>query len=70
VGKRNLEGDGWADQSRLARTAAFLRGDPDLVPRGVFRYSSFEEAEAWMSRMMIVTHARRKRTTLSASADR
>jgi hypothetical protein len=70
VGHRNPGGDAWADQRSLARTATFLRGHPQLVPRGVYRYSSFEEADAWMSRMMIVTRERRSRKTSSASAGR
>ncbi len=59
VGRRAPGPDGWSDQGRLARTAAFLRGDAALVPRGVFRFSSFDEADAWMTRMMIATHERR-----------
>jgi hypothetical protein len=55
VGKRLDNGDGLADQGRLARTAALLRGTPRLAPRGVYRFSSFEEAEAWMNRAMAET---------------
>ena len=33
-----MAGDAWADQGRLTRTAAFLRGHAGLVPRGVFRF--------------------------------
>jgi hypothetical protein len=29
----------------------------------VFRFSSFDEANAWMTRMMIVTHERRRPPT-------
>jgi hypothetical protein len=60
----------WTDQGRLSRTATFLRGHDGLVPRGVFRFSSFEEADAWMATMMTAEHARRSRTTSSASAER
>jgi hypothetical protein len=67
VGHRSTEGDAWADQGRLTRTAAFLRGHAGLVPRGVFRFSSFEEADAWMTRMMTAEHGRRSLTTSSAS---
>jgi hypothetical protein len=70
IGSRSGEGDAWADQGRLARTAAMLRGGPGLVPRGVFRFSSFEEADAWMTKMMIAAHERLSRTTSSASAGR
>jgi hypothetical protein len=70
VGRRSAEGDGWTDQGRLTRTAAFLRGHAGLVPRGVFRFSSFEEADAWMIRMMAEQHGRRSPTTSSASVGR
>ena len=68
VGRRSVQGDAWADQGRLARTAALLRGGRGLVPRGVYRFSSFEEADAWMTRMMIAAQERRSPTTSSASA--
>jgi hypothetical protein len=67
VGHRSTEGDAWADQGRLARTAALLRGHVGLVPRGVYRFSSFKEADDWMIRTMAEAHERRNLTTLSAS---
>ena len=70
VGHRALDGDAWADQGRLSRTAVFLRGSAALVPRGVFRFRSFDEADAWMSRMMVATHGRRSPPTSPASAGR
>jgi hypothetical protein len=70
IGSRSADGDAWADQGRLARTAAMLRGGAGLVPRGVFRFSSFEEADAWMTKMMIAAHERRSPTTSSESAGR
>lgn len=70
VGRPDIAGDAWADQARLARTATFLRGDAGLAPRGVFRFGSFQEADAWMTRMMIVTHERLSRRASSASAVR
>ena len=70
VGRRSPAGDAWQDQARLARTAAFLRGTTALVPRGVFRFSSFEEADTWMNTMLVATHERRSRRTSSASAGR
>jgi hypothetical protein len=42
-----------ADQAALAQTAALLRGTADLVPRGVYRFSSFEEADAYL----VIAHA-------------
>jgi hypothetical protein len=68
VGRRLEYGDAWADQGRLARTAAFLRGC-GLAPRGVFRFSSFEEADAWMTKMMIATLERRSPATLIRTKD-
>jgi hypothetical protein len=65
-----MDGDAWSDQGRLARTSAMLRGGPGLVPRGVYRFSSFEEADAWMTTMMISARERRSRKTSSASAGR
>jgi len=59
VGTRSVRGDAWADQGRLARTAALLRGRRGLVPRGVYRFSSFDEADAWMTKMMIAERDRR-----------
>jgi len=70
VGRRRSDGDALADQGRLARTAALLRGTTRLVPRGVYRFSSFVEAEAWLTRTMMRTHALRNRKTSSGSAER
>jgi hypothetical protein len=70
IGSRTLEGDAWADQGRLVRTAALLRGGSGLVPRGVYRPSSFEEADAWLTKMMVAAQERRSPTTSSASAGR
>jgi len=70
IGTRSGEGDAWADQGRLARTAALLRGGHGLVPRGVYRFFSFEEADAWMTKMMIAAQERRSPPTSSASAGR
>lgn len=49
------------DQGGLARTAARLRGTAALAPRGVYRFSSFEEADAWMTQMVLCTHERLSR---------
>lgn len=68
VGARRAAGGGLTDQGRLARTAALLRGTGRLVPRGVYRFDSFEEAHAWMNDMILRTHERLNRKTSSASA--
>ena len=68
VGTRKAESAPLADQAGLARTAAMLRGTPRLVPCGVYRFSSFEEADAWMTRMTLRTLEHRSLKTSSASA--
>lgn len=35
-----------AGQAALARTAALLRGTTHLAPRGVYRFSSHDDADA------------------------
>lgn len=58
------------DPSALQRTLAAVRRTGSLVPRGVYRFRSFEEADAWMTRMMARTHVSRSSTTSSASPAR
>ena len=67
VGRRAIDGP---EIGQLQRTLAALRGTGALVPRGVYRFITFEEADAWMTRMMAVTHANRRSKTSPASADR
>jgi len=54
----------------LQRTLAAVRATGALVPRGVYRFVSFEEADAWMTRMMARTHANLRSKTSSESAAR
>ena len=68
VGTRRIDTSSMADQAALARTAALVRGTAHLAPRGVYRFSSFDEADAWMTRMLLRTHERQSRKTSSASA--
>lgn len=63
-----MDGGALEDQGRLARTAALLRGTAWLVPRGVYRFASFDEADAWMNEMILHTHERLNRKTSSESA--
>lgn len=67
-GHRRADGDALADQGRLARTAAMLRGTAGLVPRGIYRFASFDEADSWMSEMILHTHERLSRKTSSDCA--
>ena len=54
----------------LQRTLSKLRGTGVLIPRGVFRFTSFEETDAWMTRTMARTHASRKSKISRGSAAR
>jgi hypothetical protein len=70
VGGRKTDQGAWTDQGALARTAALLRGHAALVPTGVYRFASFEEADAWMTETLRRTHERLSRLTSSGSAGR
>ena len=70
VGNRQSDGVGLDDQGRLARKAALLRGTAWLVPRGVYRFASFDEADTWLSEMMRRTHAHLNLQTSSESVAR
>jgi hypothetical protein len=50
------------DAAILQRTMNRLRG-PALVPRGVYRFATHEEADEWMMRQIVATHARRNSKT-------
>ena len=58
------------DAAALQRTLAAIRRTGAVVPRGVFRFRSFEEADAWMTRMMARTHASRSSKTSPESPER
>jgi hypothetical protein len=71
VGRRKIEHpDRWAEIDRLLETAWALRPTRALVPRGVYRFSSFEEADAWMIRTMARTLALHAKKTSSVSVER
>ena len=55
------------DAARLQRTLNRLRG-PALVRRGVYRYSSFEEADRWMMSQIARSAAHLNSKTSSPSA--
>jgi hypothetical protein len=59
-----------SDLAALQRMLAAVRRTGTLVPRGVYRFQSFEEADAWMTRMLARTHVSRSSTTLPASVAR
>jgi hypothetical protein len=57
------------DVARLQRTLNRLRGG-GLVPRGLYRFSSFEDADTWMMRQMAQSAARQSSNTSSPSVTR
>lgn len=67
VGRRRVDRD---DPGALQHTLAAVRATGAVIPRGVYRFSSFEEADAWMTRTMARTHASLRSKTSSESAVR
>ena len=66
VGCRRVDRD---TPGALQRTMAHVRGTGAVVPRGVYRFTSFEEANAWMTRTMARTHASlRSKISLGSAA--
>jgi hypothetical protein len=70
VGSRITDVFSWDDVKQLTLTAEVLRGTPRLVPKGVYRFETFEEADRWMIEKMALTHARHGRTMSPGSAER
>jgi hypothetical protein len=70
VGTRTAVGGGIAEQGAYVHTAAALRGTEFLVPRGVYRFQSFDEAESWLDTTIRRTHARLSRPISPGSAGR
>ncbi len=62
VSRRNEGQDLIRDVDILQRTINRLRGQ-DLVRRGVYRFRTHQEADAWMTREMASTHALRSSKT-------
>ena len=62
VSRRRQGQDAVRDAAILQRTINRLRGGA-LVPRGVYRFRTHEEADEWMTREMASTHARRSSKT-------
>lgn len=62
VSRRREGADLLRDVAILQRTINRLRGGA-LVPRGVYRFRSHEEADEWMTRQIARTHARRSSKT-------
>jgi hypothetical protein len=51
VGKRKPK-QGLEANREWLRTVAKLRGDRPFIPKGVYRFDSFEEAQAWHFKMI------------------
>jgi hypothetical protein len=51
VGRRRW-GQGLAATAPLLRLSLQLRGDKPFLPRGVYRFGSFEESEEWTLKML------------------
>jgi hypothetical protein len=51
VGRRKAVA-GFAGAETLLRLAVELRGGRPFVPKGVHRFATFEESDAWLIRMM------------------
>ena len=62
VSRRGDGEDVLQDIAILQRTVNRLRGCA-LVLKGVYRFESHEEADAWMTRQIAATHARRNLKT-------
>ncbi len=54
---RKEDGDLFKDLEILLQTVSDLRGE-SLIPSGVYRFKTFEEADRWMIRTIASTHAR------------
>ena len=71
VGQRNVQSPNvWEAVRQLTETAERLRGSRALVPRGVHRFKTFEEAHEWMLEKIASTHASRGRKISQKSAPR
>jgi hypothetical protein len=71
VGKRRVNGgDVWQAVRQLTETAEQIRGSRALVPRGLHRFATFEEAHEWMMEKIASTHASHGRKILRKSAQR
>lgn len=60
--RRGEQEDVLRDIAILQRTINRLRGT-GLVPKGVYRFRSHEDADEWMMRQIAATHARRSSKT-------
>ena len=52
VGGRASPRSGFPQAAKFLEMVIALRGDKPFIPRGVHRFSTFEESQAWSIRMM------------------
>ena len=52
VGRRTTRETGLPAAEKFLDMVIKLRGDKPFIPRGVHRFSTFEESQAWSLRMM------------------
>ena len=52
LGRRTANETGLPAAAKFLDMVIALRGDKPFIPRGVHRFSSFEESQAWSIRMM------------------
>jgi hypothetical protein len=69
VGRRRVADRGLAEAEVLQHTMRVLRPTEALVPRGLYRFRTIEEADAWMTREMVSTLVRQRSQTSRASAE-
>lgn len=62
VSRRREGEDVLRDVAILQRTVNRLRGG-GLIPKGLYRFHTHEEADAWMMRQIAANHARRSSKT-------
>ena len=67
LGKRRDNPSTIEDVRVLQHTMNVLQGGA-LVPVGLYRFNSFQEADQWMIKQIAATHARRKSKISSRSA--
>ena len=64
VGKR-MPARGWKAGDVLQKLVISLRGDMPFIPRGVYRFDSFEKAQLWNLKMLTRSGNRgRRRSTI------
>ncbi len=56
VGKRSFSrGSGVEANDGFFRLVSSLRGNKPFIPKGVYRFKSFQESDTWLIRMMART---------------